>query len=154
MSKFSLSCQLVSTAVFYLLVASSMAHLCFHLQEMYHHWTVIESIYCVFRLLEIFCFVEIHSAFSLHLMINLHYLAEISEVLSNFQWNHFGTLLLKFWNICASANCDNLVLHTIYKFADMVWNSKLHWVYCFINEDGYSFQQLVLERTPWMDSCL
>lgn len=153
MPKFSLSCLLVSTAAFYLVVAFSMAHL-FPSAGNVSHCTVFGSRYCVFRLLEIFGFVELHSPFFLHLQNGLDFFAEISKVLSNFQWNHFGTLLLKFWNICASANCDNLVLHTIYKFADMVWNSKLHWVYCFINEDGYSFQQLVLERTPWMDSCL
>ena len=153
MPKFSLSCLLVSTAAFYLVVAFSMAHL-FPSAGNVSHCTVFGSRYCVFRLLEIFGFVEIHSPFFLHLRNGLDFFAEISKVLSNFQWNHFGTLLLKFWNICASANCDDLVLHTIYQFADMVWNSKLHWVYCFINEDGYSFQQLVLERTPWMDSCL
>ena len=49
-------------------------------------------------------------------------LAELWISDQSFNRNNLTPHMLKIWNNYAFANCDYSLLHTIYKFPDMIWS--------------------------------
>ena len=47
------------------------------------------------------------------------------------------------WNKCVlSPNCDSSLLHTVYKFPDMIWSSNLNWGTLWSKKLAYDFISL------------
>ena len=98
--------------------------------------TVIESRYCVFDFVENISLLG-NSIYILLISSNsLEFSDYISKLYSKFQYNYFDTptLELEPWSNCACANCDYLLLHTIYEFLHMIRDWNLHWGYSLMDE--------------------